>query len=596
MNTVTVYHDPDRPNWQPGAEPGLDTTKEEADEEPRLTAFHTSCAISITDFSEESIFTRSANNHNIQAVLDEVRPTNMPCRWISVTGLSWDVIKVIANKFGIHRLAVEDLINTKSRTKVDWYSDHAFAVMTLQKLVHICKHQEEEDCDCDERHPNRMTKIRRDHVQTDGASSPWRQVASRNNHDDDVLPRYESESASPKSLAKAEAEETTGGASPPYIRTLHRYESAHTPVYTEFFERHSVLAGEDLVVSVEQVAIFLMSDNTIISFFEHSGQDVDTPILQRLHSQETMLRRACDASLIFEAIIDTVVDLALPIKDAYNNARKEMQIDVLTNPDIATSKSLYIFSEEIDMLQGLFKPIIHLVNTLRDHQTDPGQGPSPSFHMEQLLDPSDEKDSVYMHRNSPGLGASDTRPNANRRATSKRMHPSTSVVISPIAIVYLGDVLDHALTFIQSLEQMDNSANNLSTLIFNTVGAKTNNFMMILALVTVFFSPLTFISGYFGMNFERFDAIHTHSDAFFWVVALPSVFVFMLVVAGSVFWNGIRNWWIRFSIKRLRNIIKRDKERIQLRNSLAENPFDGGSGKGKAVKKHKWNRKREWGM
>jgi hypothetical protein len=33
---------------------------------------------------------------------------------------------------------------------------------------------------------------------------------------------------------------------------------------------------------------------------------------------------------------------------------------------------------------------------------------------------------------------------------------------------------------IQTFEQMDASANNISTLIFNTVSAKTNNFMMIL--------------------------------------------------------------------------------------------------------------------
>lgn len=77
----------------------------------------------------------------------------------------------------------------------------------------------------------------------------------------------------------------------------------------------------------------------------------------------------------------------------------------------------------------------------------------------------------------------------------KRADYATSVTITPLAHTYFGDVLDHCITMIQAFEQMDASASNISTLIFNTVGAKTNNFMMILAVVTVGFAPLTFITG-----------------------------------------------------------------------------------------------------
>ena len=86
-------------------------------------------------------------------------------------------------------------------------------------------------------------------------------------------------------------------------------------------EKHSALYKENLVVSVEQVAIFLMSDNTVISFFEHSGADIEEPILERLKSPATMLRRSADASLVLQALIDAIVDLAIPVKEAYNKAR-----------------------------------------------------------------------------------------------------------------------------------------------------------------------------------------------------------------------------------------------------------------------------------
>lgn len=52
---------------------------------------------------------------------------------------------------------------------------------------------------------------------------------------------------------------------------------------------------------------------------------------------------------------------------------------------------------------------------------------------------------------------------------------------------------------------------------------------MILAVVTVLFAPLTFISGYFGMNFASGSGLD-HPFSFFFTVAAPSVVGFMLLV------------------------------------------------------------------
>lgn len=106
---------------------------------------------------------------------------------------------------------------------------------------------------------------------------------------------------------------------------------------------------------------------------------------------------------------------------------------------------------------------------------------------------------------------------------------------------------------------MDASAANISTLIFNTVGAKTNNFMMILAVVTVFFAPLTFVSGYFGMNFSSGNGLD-HPFKFFWYVAIPSLVVFMLVVFATMLWDNIKDWFAKRGIRthrRKRNFARR---------------------------------------
>ncbi|KAK3691537.1 hypothetical protein LTR37_018614 [Vermiconidia calcicola] len=539
-NTVKTYHEPERsePVWQPGAEPGIDTAAEDDKVPPAVASLKALCDINIVDFSESDVSHIRANNDSLASVLEHPRPDDMPCRWISVNGLSWDVIKCLGKKYKLHGLAIEDIVHTHTRTKVDWYADHAYIVLTLQKLVRLHHHNDGQPCDCPDSHldhhgnPSRRSRNfwQRQPPKRHGSELPYHLDKDGDGKIDEFINAHSgtSESAPIKP-----------------IRTLHRYESAQIPEHTAFMEKHSTLAAEGFVVSVEQVSIFLLSDNTVISFFEHSAGDVEAPIKERLDSKETMLRRSCDASLLCQAIIDAIVDLAVPVRDAYNKARKELQVDALIHPNIKTSRSLHIFGEEIDMLQNLFKPIVHLVNALRDHNTEPlalgsasAGNPMPNGGDQSIPSWTDK-----MKRDREGA------PTFNRKLSDwKRTGPLprsktvTNVAITPLAHTYFGDVLDHSITMIQTFEQMDASATNITNLIFNTVSARTNGFMMILAFVTVIFAPLTFVSGYFGMNFASGKGL-AHPFAFFWLIALPSLAVFMVLVFATMLWENISHFF-----------------------------------------------------
>lgn len=84
------------------------------------------------------------------------------------------------------------------------------------------------------------------------------------------------------------------------VRTLQRYHGGPNEERIKFMEKHSTLATKNLGVAVEQVSIFLTSDNTVISFFESSAEDIETPMIPRLTTPETILRRSADASMLVQ--------------------------------------------------------------------------------------------------------------------------------------------------------------------------------------------------------------------------------------------------------------------------------------------------------
>lgn len=114
--------------WAPGQEPGIDPTQShDSYESSTVPHLFEECEIKVVDFSLESIEVHTLDNKALADFLDAPRPDWASCRWISVNGLSWDVIRLLGNDKGLHSLAIEDMMNTHNRTKADWYSDHIYS-------------------------------------------------------------------------------------------------------------------------------------------------------------------------------------------------------------------------------------------------------------------------------------------------------------------------------------------------------------------------------------------------------------------------------------------------------------------------------------
>jgi Mg2+ and Co2+ transporter CorA len=229
--------------------------------------------------------------------------------------------------------------------------------------------------------------------------------------------------------------------------------------------------------------------------------------------------------MLVQAIIDAIIDLAIPVSTAYQGLIGELELDVLTEPNIKHTKSLYIMTSEITMMRGFVSPIINLINALRDHKSAAA---------------------------ATGIG---------RRGDIKETQ--SGVRISAMAQTYLGDVEDHIVLITDYFDSMRRSCDNMIDLIFNTISAYQNESMKQLTIVTIIFLPLSFLTGYFGMNFTDFPSIH-HEESYFWTIALPVAFVVILFLT-----RDMLKWYFDRLLQR-RGISRSRKGRLEREATATE--------------------------
>jgi magnesium transporter len=98
------------------------------------------------------------------------------------------------------------------------------------------------------------------------------------------------------------------------------------------------------------------------------------------------------------------------------------------------------------------------------------------------------------------------------------------------------DVLDQHLKMLTLYNQVLEDVNNLMNIYMSFTAQKTNDVVKVLTIFSVFFMPLTFIVGIYGMNFEFMPELKTR-----W--GYPAIFILMIVVTAVIFfWFKKKKW------------------------------------------------------
>ncbi|RGB37410.1 hypothetical protein C1646_694883 [Rhizophagus diaphanus] len=371
-----------------GQDPGIDPKYVDYD-------IHTNCKIFCADFSEkDATIVKNLTNESLEEFLQKERPPESRVRWINIDGISWDVIKILSIHYDLHPLAIEDSLQGDQRTKLDQYQNHLYVSLLLHTLV------ESTDKNDGERNSERISE-----------RNAERNCEINDESDEKTRTRYRKD----------------------LLTMNHREDSI-------YLETHKLLRKQKLHVTVEQVSIFLLENHILITIFKCSGSSVYKPILARINQSRTLLRTAQEASLLMEAVIDGIVDLAIPIKDSYRHQIAELEGKLLIRPKMDYTRELHIISGELTILKRTLGPVQGLVTLLREH--------------------SDEKN-----------------------------------LISHLARTYFMDVSDHIIEIVDDLDTMTKITENLVNMIFNLIAYETNENMRTIAIFSIVFLPMTFIAG-----------------------------------------------------------------------------------------------------
>lgn len=482
-------------NADVGEEPGIDVNRVKVEMPDSLGSHVVICDYSPQQFEKthydiqkdyNSIITGSTDKSKLNKQLVEVlnmRPNWSKVRWIVVNGMSWEALQPIAKVFQLHPLAIEDMLDIPQRTKSEVYNNQVFCCFPLHVM---------EKAKTPFSIPARVTRnvlvffYTLYHLLKQLVSRSYRRRLRDVEQNEADMSAVLDEETSRCDLFYTLTNGLICMQTSPILETLSKLPSRTiyewnfgNNLMRDICLEHMQIPGteESLEITVEQVSIFMEGD-TVITFFEKSLDSLFTPIEKRLQSSTTMLRITSDPAILLQAILDANVDLFKPILTEYKKRLSVLEVKGAKHPSKQLTRALHALRTDLTILRSPLDALCSFADT---------------FASRIELNPDGTRVSADLHE----------------------------TFTAKTAALYFKDVSGHTLGFLRDVDNMLGHSEMLSSFICNAITMKGNDYVKMLSLVSIVFLPLTFLTGYFGMNFKSFDLL-SNDVSYYWLVSAPA--------------------------------------------------------------------------
>jgi magnesium transporter len=226
------------------------------------------------------------------------------------------------------------------------------------------------------------------------------------------------------------------------------------------------MEGEE--IRSEQVSIVL-GRNYLISFQEGLAGDLFGPVRVRLDNEKARLRTT-QADFLLYALLDVIVDNYFLVLERLGDQIEAMEDELVANPSTDTVHDIYRLKREMLFLHKAVWPLREAVGSLQRRD---------------------------------------------------------SALIEDGTVIYLRDLYDHTVQVLDTLETLRDTLSGMLDIYLSSVSNRLNEVMKVLTIIATIFMPLSFIVGWYGMNFKNMPEYD-------WRYGYPSVLLLMGVIAGGM--------------------------------------------------------------
>jgi len=229
-------------------------------------------------------------------------------------------------------------------------------------------------------------------------------------------------------------------------------------------------------LGMEQVSIVLGND--YILSFQEDPDDIFNPIRKRLRKEGSRVRKASPDFLAY-LLLDAVVDRYFLILEHLGEQIDDLEEELMEHPEKSTLKKIYGLKRDLSKVRRSVWPMREIVGAMQRDTSD----------------------------------------------LMKEEHD-----------VFLKDFYDHILRVIDTVEAYRDTMGGMIDLYLSNSSIKMNEIMQVLTVISTIFIPLTFITGFYGMNFDFMPEVHSR-----W--SYPAVIGIMaLIVIAQLIYFKRKRW------------------------------------------------------